>query len=204
MADIEKLRDKIDEITFEILRLLRERNMIAKEIGDLKSNLGLGITNEERENQLRVRVVSLCKEIGLDEKTALTMLNFMLNESVKIQSSNKQTHLSVFNKAKELERSGKKMIHMEVGEPDFSPPEIVKHALSRVYEKGFTKYGDSVGMNEFREALARFVSQKFSSLRSKENILVSPGARFSVFLAISTLLSPGNEIIIIEPAWPAY
>lgn len=204
MSDINNLRDKIDKITFDILKLLKERNDIAKEIGNLKINLGKGVTDEERENQLRARVLSLCKEIGLDEKTAMIMLNFLLNESVKIQSSNKQTHLSVFLKAKRLEKEGRKIIHMEVGEPDFSPPTIVKNALSEVYDKGYTKYGDSKGMPEFREALAKYVTEKFKVKTSSENILVSPGARFSVFLAISSLLNPGNEIIVIEPAWPAY
>ncbi|HXU95503.1 MAG TPA: aminotransferase class I/II-fold pyridoxal phosphate-dependent enzyme [Candidatus Nitrosotalea sp.] len=204
MSDINNLRDKIDKVTFDILKLLKERNDIAKEIGNLKINLGKGVTDEERENQLRAKVLSLCKEIGLDEKTAMIMLNFLLNESVKVQSSNKQTHLSVFLKAKRLEKEGKKIIHMEVGEPDFFPPTIVKNALGEVYDKGYTKYGDSKGMPEFREALATYVTEKFKVKTSSENILVSPGARFSVFLAISSLLNPGNEIIVIEPAWPAY
>ena len=65
MSDINKLRDKIDKITFDILKLLKERNDIAKAIGNLKSNLGIGVTNEERENQLRANVLTLCKEIGL-------------------------------------------------------------------------------------------------------------------------------------------
>jgi aspartate aminotransferase len=204
MSDINKLRDKIDKITFDILKLLKERNDIAKAIGNLKSNLGIGVTNEERENQLRANVLTLCKEIGLEEKTAMTMLNFLLNESVKIQSENKQTHLTVFLKAKKLEKEGKKIIHMEVGEPDFLPPKIVSEALSEVYDKGYTKYGDSKGMSDFRDALAKYVTEKFETETLSQNILVSPGARFSVFLAISSLLSPGNEIIIIEPAWPAY
>lgn len=204
MSDIDKLRDQIDKITFEMLRLLKNRVDIAKEIGSLKNNLGLGITNEERESQLRAKVLSLCKEINLDEKTATTFLNFLLNESIKIQSSNKQTHLSVFLKAKSLEQQGKKIIHMEVGEPDFYPPKIVKKALSEVYDKGFTKYGESKGMIEFRTALAKKTSERYSTKIKTENIMVSSGARFSIFLAISTLLHPGDEIIIIEPAWPAY
>ncbi len=204
MSDINKLRDKIDKITFDILRLLKERNEIAKEIGNLKNNLGIGVTNEERENQLRASVLTLCREIELDEKAAMIMLNFLLNESVKIQSEGKQTHLSVFLKAKKLEKEGKKIIHMEVGEPDFLPPQIVNSALAEVYNKGYTKYGDSKGMPDFREALAKYVTEKFETETSAQNILVTPGARFSVFLAISSLLSPGNEIIVIEPAWPAY
>lgn len=204
MSDINKLRDKIDKITFDILKLIKERNDVAKEIGNLKNHLGIGVTNEERENQIRTRVLTLCKEIGLDEKTGMIMLNFLLNESVKIQSVDKQTHLSVFLKAKKLEKEGKKIIHMEVGEPDFLPPKIVNNALAEVYDKGYTKYGDSKGMLDFREALAKYVTEKFQVKTSAQNIMVSPGARFSIFLAISSLLNPGNEIIVIEPAWPAY
>ena len=204
MSDIEKLRDKINKITFDMIRLLKERNDVAKEIGSLKNNLGLGITNEERENQLRTKVLSLCKEIGLDEKTASTFLNLLLNESIKVQSTNKSTHLSIFLKAKALEKEGKKIIHMEVGEPDFYPPKVVKTALSEVYDKGYTKYGDSKGMPEFRDALAKKVSSSYGVKIQTQNIMVSPGARFSVFLAISSLLHPGDEMIVIEPAWPAY
>ena len=174
MTDINKLRDKIDKITFDILKSIKERNDVAKEIGNLKNHLGIGVTNEERENQLRTRVLTLCKEIGLDEKTGMMMLNFLLNESVKIQSADKQTHLSVFLKAKKLEKEGKKIIHMEVGEPDFLPPKIVNKALSEVYDKGFTKYGDSKGMPDFREALAKYVTKKFQVKISSQNIMVSP------------------------------
>jgi len=204
MSDIDKLRDQIDKITLEMIRLLKERVEVAKQIGSLKNNLGLGVTNEERESQLRTKVISLCKDIGLDERVATTLLNFLLNESIKIQSSGKQTHLSIFLKAKSLEQQGKKIIHMEVGEPDFYPPKVVKKALSQVYDKGFTKYGESKGMLEFRIALAKKTSERYGTKTKTENIMVSPGARFSVFLAISTLLHPGDEVIIIEPAWPAY
>ena len=66
MSDIDSLRDKMEKITFDMLKLLKERNDTAREIGNLKTNLRLGVTNEEREYQLRLKVFSLCKEIGLD------------------------------------------------------------------------------------------------------------------------------------------
>ncbi len=204
MSDIDKLRDQMDKITLEMIRLLKDRADISKQIGNLKNNLHLNITNEERENQLRTKVISLSKEMGLDEKIATMFLNFLLNESIKIQSVNKQTHLSVFLKAKSLEQQGKKIIHMEVGEPDFYPPKIVKESLTEVYDKGFTKYGESKGMPEFRSAIAKKTADRHRTKTKTENVMVSPGARFSVFLTISTLLHPGDEMIIIEPAWPAY
>ena len=204
MSDIDELRNKMDQVTLEMIKLLNTRNEIAKEIGQVKKNLGRGVTDEVREENLRTKVISLCNEIDLDASIGTKFLNFLLNESVKIQSPMDQTHLTIFLKAKSLEEHGKKIIHMEVGEPDFLPPIQVKNALEKVYDKGFVKYGNAKGMSQFRSALAKKISETFDVKTVQENILVSPGARFSVYLAISTLLNPGDEIIIIEPAWPAY
>ena len=204
MSNIDDLRNKMDEITLEMIELLKTRTDIAKEIGEIKKNIGKSITDEVREDNLRGKVISLCKNIKLDETIAVKFLNFLLNESIKVQSTNKQTHLSIFLKAKSLEQQGKKIIHMEVGEPDFLPPNIVKKALEEVFDKGFLKYGQAKGMPIFREALAKYTSKKFDVKITQDNIIVSPGARFSIFTAISTLLNPGDEMIVIEPSWPAY
>jgi len=204
MSDINNLRNKMDAVTLEMINLLKTRTDIAKEIGEVKKNIGKGVTDEEREDNLRGKIIQVSKEIGLDETLASKFLNFLLNESIKVQSENKQTHLSIFLKAKSLEQKGKKIIHMEVGEPDFLPPEIVKKSLTEVFEKGFIKYGQAKGLPIFRETLAKYVSKKFNVEVTDENIIVSPGARFSIFSAISTLLNPGDEMIVIEPSWPAY
>jgi len=157
------------------------------------------------------QVAKLCKEIDLDQSTASKFLNLLLNESVKVQSDGKQTHLSVFLKAKALEEEGKKIIHLEVGEPDFQPPEEVKTALEEVYDKGYGKYGSPKGITELRHVLAMECAgwnepQDTARLIPihTDNIMICPGARFAVYLAITTLLNPGDEIIVIEPAWPAY
>ena len=199
MSDIEEHRKKIEEITLEMIKLLKTRTDIAKQIGDAKASLGMTVTDEEREDALRTQVAKLCKEIDLDQSTASKFLNLLLNESVKVQSDNKQTHLSVFLKAKALEEEGKKIIHLEVGEPDFKPPLSVKTALEEVYDKGYGKYGSAKGITELRKELAE--AERNCTV---ENIMVCPGARFAVYLAITTLLNPGDEIIVIEPAWPAY
>jgi aspartate aminotransferase len=167
------------------------------------------VTDEEREDELRNQVAKLCKEIDFDQSTASKFLNLLLNESVKVQSDNKQTHLSMFLKAKALEEEGKKIIHLEVGEPDFKPPEEVKIALEEVYDKGYGKYGPAKGIMELRYEISEHENHLLLGLGSEaeievENIMVCPGARFAVYLAITTLLNPGDEIIVIEPAWPAY
>ena len=204
MTELEELRKKIEEITVEMLSLLKTRTEIAQEIGKIKNEQGMSVQNESREDDLRELIKNECKKIGFDENTALKFLNFILNESVKIQSAESKTHLAIFLKAKELEQQGKKIIHMEVGEPDFQPPSSVKESLSQVYEKGFGKYGPTKGIPEFREKISKFVNERFDAKTNSENIMVTPGARFGVFLSITTLLAPGDEIIVMEPAWPAY
>jgi len=204
MSDIDQLRSKMDQITLEMIKLLKGRIDVSKEIGEIKKNIGKEVRDETREEALRTKVVSLCKEIGLDDSLGTKFLNFLLNESVKVQSTDKLTHLSIFLKAKSLEEEGKEIIHMEVGEPDFMPPLDVKAALEEVYDKGFVKYGQAKGIPKFRVALAKKTSSDYGIEVKDENVIVCPGARFSIYLAISTLLNPGDEIIIIEPAWPAY
>ena len=204
MSDIEKLRMEMEKITADMLRLLKSRTDIAKEIGDLKSKQGRVVSDETREDELRNKMMKACDEIGFDKTLAARFLNFLLNESVKVQSSEAQTHLTIFLKAKELERNGKNIIHLEVGEPDFKPPESVKRSLLEIYDGGFGKYGPVEGIPEFRDSIATFANNHFDCQISSKNVMVVPGARFGVFLTFSTLLNYGDEVIIIEPAWPAY
>ena len=204
MSDIEKLRNEMEKITADMLKLLKIRTGIAKEIGNLKNEHGLTVTDESREDELREKMMKICDEIGFEQTLTTRFLNFLLNESVRVQSSESKTHLTIFLKAKELERKGKKMIHLEVGEPDFKPPEKVKRLLSEIYDGGFGKYGPAKGLGEFRKSISEFCNEHFKGGINSENVLVIPGARFGVFLAISSLLNPGDELIVIEPAWPAY
>ena len=194
----------MEKITADMLRLLKSRTDIAKEIGDLKSKQGRVVSDETREDELRNKMMKACDEIGFDKTLAARFLNFLLNESVKVQSSETQTHLTIFLKAKELERNGKNIIHLEVGEPDFKPPESVKRSLLEIYDGGFGKYGPVEGIPEFRDSIATFANNHFDCQISSKNVMVVPGARFGVFLTFSTLLNYGDEVIIIEPAWPAY
>ncbi len=203
MPEINQLRSEMDYVTFEIIKLFKTRIDIAKKIGNLKNTLGIKITDEEREDNLRSKVILLCKNIDLDHSVATKLLNFLLCESIKTQISNKQPE-SIFLKAKNLELHGKKIIHMEVGEPHFPPPFNVKNALCEIYDKGITKYDQAEGMLELRLAIAKKIFEQYDNNITKENIIICPGARFAVYLVIATILKPGDEIIIIDPSWSAY
>ena len=108
MTELEELRKKIEIVTIEMLALLKTRTEIAKEIGKIKNQEGMSVSNESRENELRELIKKQCQKIDFDSNTALKFLNFLLNESVKVQSVESNTHLTIFLKAKELERQGKK------------------------------------------------------------------------------------------------
>ncbi len=204
MPDMDELRGRMDRVTLDMVRLLGERTETARQIGQIKRSAGREVTDERREESLRQKVIELCRTINLEESIGTRFLNFLLNESVGVQGGSRATHLSIFLKAKEMEAQGKKIIHMEVGEPDFAPPPEAEEALGDACKMGFTKYGPPGGMPGLRDALAAYSSEKFGAAIGSDNILVTPGARFSIYLAINTLLGPGDEIIIIEPAWPAY
>lgn len=220
--DLESLRQKIDVITLEMTRLFLARTEVASRIGRLKMEIGKDVTDEARETELRERVSELCRyeaptadeaADGVQEAGrtgAVKFLDFLIGESIRVQQQQQQkkpappTHLSIFLRAKELEEAGRQIIHMEVGEPDFVPPRGVRRALADACDRGRVRYAPAKGIPKLRQAIATHASERFGTALSAENILVSPGARFAVFAAVSMLLKPADEMIVIEPAWPAY
>ncbi len=97
MTEIEELRKKIETITIEMLSLLKTRTEIAQEIGKIKNQQGMSVSNESREDELRELVKKRCQEINFDSNTALKFLNFLLNESIKVQSTESNTHFGNFS-----------------------------------------------------------------------------------------------------------
>lgn len=118
-----------------------------------------------------------------------------------------KTHMDVFNKAKLLDSLGKKIIHMEVGEPDFLPPHQVKVELMSIYDKHRYHYTETAGIFDLRNKLSEYLARLSESKANKinpNNIITTVGGRFAIFCTFCSLLRPGDEVIIIEPAWPAY
>jgi aspartate aminotransferase len=107
--------------------------------------------------------------------------------------------MTMFMRAKKLESEGKKIIHLEVGEPDYFPPRSVKDALVKAYERGQVRYTEPRGISSLRTE----ISKQFPGVE-KDQVIVTPGARFAVFSAIVAAVSIGEEVLILEPAWPAY
>lgn len=108
--------------------------------------------------------------------------------------------LKVLNLAKELERQGKDIVHMEAGEPDFDTPAHIKRAAEEALARGMTKYTPSAGLPELREAIAEHLVKKGISTDAK-NVIVTPGAKHAIFCALAATLDPGDEVIIPSPCW---
>jgi len=108
--------------------------------------------------------------------------------------------IRVLGLAKELERQGKKIINMGIGEPDFDTPPHIKKAAEEALERGMTKYTTSAGLLELREAIAEHIGTKGFKTDPK-NVLATPGAKHAIFCAMAAALDPGDEVIIPSPCW---
>ncbi len=112
--------------------------------------------------------------------------------------------MDVLEKAKELERAGRSIIHLEVGEPDFRTPEPIREACRRALAAGETGYTPSLGIPELREAIARYYSEKYGIEVPARRVIVTPGSSPALLLVFEALLDPGDEVIISDPCYSCY
>ena len=112
--------------------------------------------------------------------------------------------MDVLEKAQEFERMGEKVIHMEVGEPDFDTPECINEACYRSICEGRTHYTHSLGLIELREAIAEDYWKKYQVKISPEQILVTSGTSPALLLLFAALLEPNDEVILSNPYYPCY
>lgn len=110
----------------------------------------------------------------------------------------------VLAKARALEKQGKNVIHLEIGEPDFPTPAHVIEAGKRAMDEGWTKYGPTPGFPEFREAIAAYVSRTRGVQVGADNVCVVPGGKPIMFFSMMALLEPGDEVIYPDPSFPIY
>ena len=112
--------------------------------------------------------------------------------------------LSVFARAKELERQGRSIIHLELGEPDFHPGASVIESASKALAEGKDRYCAVIGVPELREEIAAYLHRTRSLTVSPDNIVIAPGCKIALFLAMMALLDPGDEVLYPDPGFPGY
>jgi aspartate aminotransferase len=117
-----------------------------------------------------------------------------------------ESAFEVLARAKALEAQGRRVVHMEIGEPDFDTPAHIKRAGIEAIEQNYSHYTPSAGIPELRDTIAEYAS-RFRGLAEpyrRENVVVGAGAKPVIWNLMSTLLDPGDELVYADPAYPAY
>jgi aspartate aminotransferase len=107
-------------------------------------------------------------------------------------------------KAKELEKKGMKIVNFGIGQPDIPTFEHIIDAAKEALDSRFTGYTETAGIYELREAIAEYLNNRYSSDVQPSEIIVAPGAKAALFLALSAYLREGDEVLVPEPSFPAY
>jgi len=110
--------------------------------------------------------------------------------------------MRVLKQAKEMEKAGHDVIHLEVGEPDFVTPEPIIKAAKKALDNGLTQYTPAAGILELREAIANFYEVRYGVKISPERILITPGATGALQLVLAVLLNSGDEVLLPDPGYP--
>jgi aspartate aminotransferase len=115
-----------------------------------------------------------------------------------------ESAFEVLVKARALEKQGRNVIHLEIGEPDFPTPPHVVEAGKRALDEGWTKYGPTQGLPELRESIAAYISRTRGIRVGPESVCVVPGGKPIMYFTIIALLEAGDEAIYPNPGFPIY
>jgi aspartate/methionine/tyrosine aminotransferase len=115
-----------------------------------------------------------------------------------------ESAFDVLVKARALERTGRNVIHLEIGEPDFATPQNIIEAGKRAMDEGWTHYGPAQGLLELREAIASYISRTRSIHVGPQHVSVVPGGKPIIFFPMLALLESGDEVLYPDPGFPIY
>ncbi len=110
----------------------------------------------------------------------------------------------VLARARKLEAEGKKIVHLEIGEPDFSTPDNIIEAGISALQNGYTHYTPAGGIKEVREAVANFVSRMLKCEVDASEVVLVPGSKNVLLFTLLATIEPGDEVIMPDPGYPAY
>jgi len=128
----------------------------------------------------------------------------MLSTSNRMKEINPFYVMSLLSRAGELEREGRDIIHLEIGEPDFiSPPAVIKAGM-RSLSSGAIKYTAAAGLPELRSAIAAYYKSHYKLNIPAERIFITPGASGALLLALGVLLNAGDQVVMADPSYPCY
>jgi aspartate aminotransferase len=122
----------------------------------------------------------------------------------RVSRLNGEGALAVYSRAKELERQGRSIIHLELGEPDFHPAAPVVDALRSAVAAGRDRYCSTRGVPALREAIAEYLKRTRRLDLAAEQVLVAPGCKMALSLAMMALIESGDEVLYPDPGFPIY
>ncbi len=122
----------------------------------------------------------------------------------RVSQLNGEGALAVYSRAKELERQGRSIIHLELGEPDFHPAAPVVDALRNAVAAGRDRYCSTRGVPALRQAIAEYLKRTRSVHAAAEQIIVAPGCKMALSLTMMALVEPGDEVLYPDPGFPIY
>jgi aspartate aminotransferase len=122
----------------------------------------------------------------------------------RVSQLNGEGALAVFSRAKELERHGRSIIHLELGEPDFHAAAPVVDAVRNAVAAGRDRYCSTRGVPALREAIAEYLKRTRRLDVAAEQILVAPGCKMALSLTMMALIEPGDEVLYPDPGFPIY
>jgi aspartate aminotransferase len=128
----------------------------------------------------------------------------MKQVAARVTAMSGEGALSVFAAAKELERQGRSIIHLELGEPDFHPDTPVIDSLKQAVDQGKDRYVAIQGLPALREELAKYMFETRDLKASPANIVIAPGCKIALFMAMFALVEPGDEVLYPDPGFPGY
>jgi len=115
-----------------------------------------------------------------------------------------ETAFDVLNRARTLEKQGKEIIHLEIGEPDFDTPSNVIEAAVNALRHGWTHYGPAAGLPDLRQTIAEYVSRTRHVPVSSDEVVVVPGGKPIIFFSMLAFVDEGDEVIYPNPGFPIY
>jgi aspartate aminotransferase len=133
-----------------------------------------------------------------------TTTQFELRLAGRMSRLGTETAFEVLNRARALEKQGKEIIHLEIGEPDFDTPANVVEAGVDALQQGWTHYGPAAGLPELRQTIAEYVSRTRNVPVSSDEVVVVPGGKPIIFFTMLALIEAGDEVIYPNPGFPIY
>ena len=128
----------------------------------------------------------------------------MANIATRVAQLTGEGALAVFARAKELERQGRSIIHLELGEPDFHPAAPVVDAVRAAVANGRDRYVATQGIPPLRSAIADYLRRTRRLEVTADQVLVAPGCKMALALAMMALVEPGDEVLFPDPGFPIY